>query len=139
MKIALHGKAILREAIPYIQDLINILREKGIEIAITHDFEKQLKKSKISIDSPEILNAGDDFSKVNFIISLGGDGTMLDTITYSAQYETPIVGINLGRLGFLATTPRTNILMTVESLLDGSYEVESRSLIHVDSSVKLFD
>ena len=139
MKIALHGKAILREAIPYIQDLINILKEKDIEIAITHDFEKQLKKSKINIDRPEILNAGDDFSKVNFIISLGGDGTMLDTITYSAQYETPIVGINLGRLGFLATTPRTNILMTVESLLDGSYEVESRSLIHVDSSVKLFD
>lgn len=138
MKIALHGKNIAKEAIPCVQDLVHILDEKKIEIALTHDFQKQLKKAKIEVISTEVLEPGDDMSEINFIISLGGDGTMLDTITYTAQYETPIVGINLGRLGFLATTPRSEVRIAIEALIDGKFEVESRSLIHVDSSEQLF-
>ncbi|MFT7380378.1 MAG: NAD+ kinase [Roseivirga sp.] len=138
MKIALHGKNIAKEAIPCVQDLVNILREKNITIALTHDFQKQLKKVKIDVLSNEVLEPGDDMSGIDFIMSLGGDGTMLDTIAYTAKYETPIVGINLGRLGFLATTPRSEVRIAVEALIGGKFEVESRSLIHVDSSEDLF-
>ena len=64
---------------------------------------------------------------------------MLDTVTYTGAYETPIVGVNLGRLGFLATTPRDEIEEAVELLYEGEYFVESRSMIHVDANRELFE
>lgn len=64
----------------------------------------------------ETFSKGDDLSDFDFILSLGGDGTMLDTIPYSNHSEVPIVGINLGRLGFLSTTPRDQIEETFRRL-----------------------
>ncbi|KOF04059.1 inorganic polyphosphate kinase [Roseivirga seohaensis subsp. aquiponti] len=138
MKIALHGKSITPEAIDCVKDLLQVLSEKSIDIAMSKDFEKQLKKVKLNANPSRILLPGDDLSDIDFVLSLGGDGTMLDTIAYTAQYETPIVGINLGRLGFLATTPRGEINNAVNALVSGNFNVESRSLIHVDSNDDLF-
>ncbi|MGW8122520.1 NAD kinase [Roseivirga echinicomitans] len=138
MKIALHGKNIKPEAIECVKGLLKILDEKSIGISMSKDFEKLLKKVKINAAPENIFLPGDDLSEMDFVLSLGGDGTMLDTIAYTAQYETPIVGINLGRLGFLATTPKDEINNAVESLIAGKYNVESRSLIHIESSQDLF-
>ena len=73
------------------------------------------------------------------LFSLGGDGTLLDTITYIGNSNIPIIGINLGRLGFLAAIPEEEIDAAILSLVRGSYTLERRTLLHLDSSVPLFD
>jgi NAD+ kinase len=73
------------------------------------------------------------------LLSLGGDGTLLDTITYIGSSNIPIIGINLGRLGFLAAIPENELDSAILSLARGSYTIEKRTLLHLDSSVPLFD
>jgi NAD+ kinase len=74
----------------------------------------------------------------DFIISLGGDGTMLDTATLVREKNIPILGINFGRLGFLASLGSDELINAVESIVTGSYMVDQRTLIHVDADVPLF-
>lgn len=138
MKIALHGKSTSPEALSCVTELVAVLKKREVTLAISDDFKTRLKES-VDTDGMEVFHQGDDLSNFDFILSLGGDGTMLDTVTYTGSSQTPIVGVNLGRLGFLATTPRDEIEEAVELLYEGEYYVQSRSLIHVDSNVGLFE
>jgi NAD+ kinase len=72
------------------------------------------------------------------VISLGGDGTMLDTATLVRSKNIPILGINFGRLGFLASIGKENLSTAVEALVNGTYGIEKRTLLHLDASVPLF-
>lgn len=73
------------------------------------------------------------------LFSMGGDGTMLDTVSFVGNTNIPLIGVNLGRLGFLAAIPPDEAEAAVLSLVKGSYTLEKRTLIHLDSSVPLFD
>jgi NAD+ kinase len=73
------------------------------------------------------------------MISIGGDGTLLETVAYVGARETPILGINTGRLGFLATTAPGQIKDAVSSLYNNYFTLEERSLIHLDTDRELFD
>lgn len=138
MKIALHGKSTGPEAQGCINDVFELLTKHGLEAAISGQYRTDLSEKGFSTDRLDQFDIGDDLSSFDFVFSLGGDGTILDTITYTNGAETPIVGINLGRLGFLATTPRNEISMAFDKIISNDYAVESRSLIHVDSKEKLF-
>jgi NAD+ kinase len=76
---------------------------------------------------------------IDFLISLGGDGTLLDTITLIRDKGIPVVGINFGRLGFLAGIGRDELIDAVKALARRSYIIEKRGLIHLDSNVPLFN
>ena len=75
---------------------------------------------------------------LDFVFSIGGDGTLLETVTFVGNRETPIVGINAGRLGFLAIVQTTEINQALENLFSGNYKVEKRSLIKLISDKDLF-
>ncbi len=77
-------------------------------------------------------------AEVDAIVSLGGDGTILETLTYVQDTETPIMGINTGRLGFLATIARDQIPEATELLFDRKFTLDSRSLIQLKTRSKLF-
>lgn len=139
MKMALHGKSTSDEALACISDLVSVLKKREVSLTISRDFKSRLVDSSVDTSGMEVFDHGDDLSELDFILSMGGDGTMLDTITYTGAYETPVIGINLGRLGFLATTPRDQIEEAVEMLYEDAYSIESRSLIHVDSNIGLFE
>jgi NAD+ kinase len=72
------------------------------------------------------------------IISLGGDGTMLDTATLVRNKKIPIMGINFGRLGFLASIGKEHLSSAVEALVNGTYGLDKRTLLHLDANVPLF-
>ncbi len=139
MKIALHGKSTSNEALACVSDLVAVLKKREVSLAISDDFRGRLAGSSIDLTDMGAFEQGDDLKEFDFILSLGGDGTMLDTVTYAGPSEVPIVGVNLGRLGFLATTPRDEIEEAVDLLYEGEYTLESRSLIHVDSNRGLFE
>ena len=72
------------------------------------------------------------------MFSLGGDGTLLDTLSFVRDYKIPILGINIGRLGFLASTGKEDISNALEALEKGSYKHDCRSLIELDCNKPLF-
>ena len=138
MKIAIHGKRITDHIIPCLRDLFKALQAHDAEVGISNEYQKDLSKNGFETASDFTFDQGEDLSSFDFILSLGGDGTMLDTVTYSGRWEVPIVGINVGRLGFLATTPKNEISRAIADLHKGNFRVASRSLIHVDSNQGLF-
>lgn len=76
---------------------------------------------------------------IDFLISLGGDGTLLDTVTLVRSKVIPVVGINFGRLGFLASIGRDEMQEAIKALARRSFIVDKRSLIHLDSDITLFN
>lgn len=84
---------------------------------------------------PDDLNKGD----ADVVISIGGDGTLLETVTHIGSEGIPILGVNTGRLGFLATTANEDIESALEKLFSGDYSVESRTLISLESPSSLFE
>jgi len=77
-------------------------------------------------------------SSIDCIISLGGDGTMLDAATLVRNKKIPIMGINFGRLGFLAGMSKDELTIAVEALAWGRYIIDKRTLLHLDASIPLF-
>src|SRR4029079_14137789 len=73
------------------------------------------------------------------LISLGGDGTILDSVTLVREKNIPILGINFGRLGFLAGIGKEELTLAVEALVAGTYVADKRSLVHLDASMPLFN
>lgn len=138
MRIALHGKSTGPEAQGCIHDVFELLNKHNIEASISMSYQAELKLKGLDSSHLDTFQLGDDLSGFDFIFSLGGDGTILDTITYTSKAEVPIIGINLGRLGFLATTPRNEIADIFDRLLSNDLSIESRSLVHVDSNQGLF-
>ena len=76
---------------------------------------------------------------IDCLISLGGDGTMLDAVTLVKDYNIPILGINFGRLGFLASISRDELASAVDALVNHTFLVDKRTLIHLDSNEGLFE
>jgi NAD+ kinase len=75
---------------------------------------------------------------IDFVITLGGDGTILSAITEVRDSHVPIVGINLGRLGFLASIEKTRIREALECMCQGMYSLEKRRLLYLESNLPLF-
>ena len=139
MKIAIHGKSTNLEAQVCISDIFKAIDQRGIEADISAEYQSDLKEKSFSTSHLNTFDLGEDLSSYDYLFSLGGDGTILDSVTYTNAAETPIVGINLGRLGFLSTTPRDEIAFALKSIQNGDFNIESRSLVHVDSNQQLFE
>lgn len=86
-----------------------------------------------------VFSRHDDLHEnIDCIISLGGDGTMLDTATLVRDKKIPIMGINFGRLGFLASIGKHELTAAVEALANGRFVTEKRTLLHLNASIPLF-
>jgi NAD+ kinase len=139
MNLAIHGKPFNDHTIPYIQDMFNHLKERGVHIQLFEEFKRFLEEKGIDIPTHSIFTNKSDVFDANFILSIGGDGTLLETVTFSAEREIPILGINTGRLGFLATTARENTKEALNDLLSESYRLDERTLISLVSDEDLFN
>ena len=139
MKIALHGKTISKETCPYIQEVINQLYARQAQISFSQHFLKEIRRYNIQIQKAETFTRQDSLRHLDFMFSLGGDGTLLDTVTYVGEAETPLVGINTGRLGFLATTPKDKIKSVIDALYNSQFTYDYRTLIRLDADNDLFE
>jgi NAD+ kinase len=115
------------------------LEKQKIEPVVFQAFYEQIK-DKISLPPDcKTFSLSDDLnSDIEFIISLGGDGTLLDTVTLVREKEIPIMGINFGRLGFLASIGRQEVQAAVKAMAKRTYVVDERTMIHLDANLPLF-
>jgi NAD+ kinase len=138
MKVALHGLALKPEFSAQILSLFSVLEVSGAEIFVTGSFEKQLGNlGKIPLKY-WVLETKEDYEGLDFFISIGGDGTLLDSVCLVGSQEIPILGLNTGRLGFLATVATDKIEESLVNLFAGNYQIESRTLLSLESNRKLF-
>ena len=139
MKIALFGKELDPDQLEYFRILTGALEEKGCKLFI-HDLFYQFIKDRISFKLPvqhystheELRNSAD------MLISVGGDGTLLEAVRMVRDSGIPIAGINLGRMGFLSSIQRSEILPAVSDILENRYRIVKRTLIGLQSPQNLF-
>lgn len=139
MHIAIYNRVFDMEDLPVFEHLFQSFEKNNITPVIYQALYDQLKL-KIKFEYP--IEFFDDkvawHPKTKFVFSLGGDGTMLDVVKYVGKSQIPILGINLGRLGFLSATHRDDIDIAINALLKENYTLDPRSLIHIDSNINLF-
>ena len=138
MKIALFGKTIAPENGEYMRQLFKKLADNQVEIVVY-----QLFADIVAAYIPEgvqysVFHSHEDL-KADLLFSIGGDGTILDTVPFVLNSGIPVVGINMGRLGFLSSISKNEIDMAVNSVLTGDYSVEQRTLLELVSPEKVFD
>jgi NAD+ kinase len=122
-----------------IQLFFDELNNEGIVPVVYQHFLDQLKGNISLPDSTEVFSHSHDLSeKIDFFVSMGGDGTLLDAVTLVRNKNIPVVGINFGRLGFLASIGRDEMTDAVKALARRSYILDKRSLIHLDANLPLF-
>jgi len=139
MRIAILGKPFEEKLVPYILGLFNELAERKAGILVEESFNAFLQNYLDLPGEIRTFRRGDPLTDVNFMLSIGGDGTLLDAVTYVGAKQIPILGINTGRLGFLATVPCDSIPEAIAALYAGQFTIDERSLIRADSEEDVFD
>ena len=139
MKIAIYSRVPENEQQTEVQFLIEELRKQHIESVIYQAFFDKVSKAFQFPSNTSTFRGSEDLdSSIDFLISLGGDGTLLDTVSLVRDKNIPILGINFGRLGFLASIGRDELTTVVTSLVNRTFVIDKRSLIHLDANKPLF-
>lgn len=139
MNIVLHGINLQKEFVPFIEQLILLLKSRGAGIFFTESFSKSFKKPASRGVDAQHITSKEEMGEMDFVLSVGGDGTLLDTVIQVGRLEIPIVGINTGRMGFLATVAKENIKKAINDLFENQYSLESRTLVSLESSRPVFN
>ena len=140
MKVAIYSRVLESTQQKDVQLFFDELEKEEIEPVIFRDFfEHASKYITLSPSITTFSHHSELTPDIDFLISLGGDGTLLDTITLIRDKNIPVVGINFGRLGFLASIGRDEMTEAVKALARRSYVLDKRSLIHLDSNIPLFN
>ena len=133
MKIAIFGRTPSKENIECFNTLTQTLNEFNIEVIVYKRFLKQISKVEF-----ETFNTPKSLKNVTFLLSIGGDGTFLRTLKLIANSGIPVLGINTGRLGYLASTAKKEIQVVVQKLINKEFTIDNRSLISIAEPAKLF-
>ena len=131
LTVALHARVLKKEDLPYFHELENALKNAKIEIQVTQALQNQ-------INSNYLIFSLENKPFVDILITLGGDGTLLEALTIVKNSGIPVLGINFGRLGFLANVNKTSIQETVLQLSNQKYFFEKRSLVEVVTEKDIF-
>jgi len=138
MKVGIYGQYYSGEAISYIEILLNTLAKKGIDVVIENDFYNLIKINNFPEKKYETFSSYNDLDdSLEVMLTVGGDGTFLRAVTYIRDLNIPVLGINIGRLGFLATVQKENIPEAINILLSKEYNIYERSLLTVTSNKKI--
>ena len=138
MRIGIHGKDLHHQSARFIEKVFEFLQVYRCEIWVSTKFLKQVNPSNVQKFKLRAFDYGDNLRRLDFFFSLGGDGTLLESVTYVGNAEIPILGINTGRLGFLATISREDTEKALEILFRGNYKIYTRSVLKLISTPKLF-
>jgi NAD+ kinase len=140
MKVAIYGQYYQNSTEPIIRDIFVFLNKNNVEMVIEADFLKLLYEKKIVQKEYKTFSSYAELnSSFDMLISIGGDGTILRAATLVRKSGIPILGINAGRLGFLASVQKENIESFLQFVIDRKYTISSRTLLSLSCSPKNSD
>lgn len=138
MKIGVHGKEFTRQSAVFIQRIFEILTHHGVELFVSSKFSGFLKQSVFRNFKWEIYHPTETLPPLDLLISIGGDGTLLESVTHIGKTQIPVLGINTGRLGFLATISHGETEHALEQVLQRSYKLDTRAVLRVETDQNVF-
>ncbi len=114
-----------REAWEFAGEVIAWLNARGVQVALEDETARKLER-------PDLACSPEEWAAVDFVLSLGGDGTILTAAHLSAPHGTPILGVHMGRFGFMAATVPDKLYACLERILAGEMECEERLMVQVE-------
>lgn len=133
MKVAIYGTSVSSDFVPVLKKIFNFLNHNHIEIHIFREFYNHLSKAFNFLPQvTDFFGTYKDFDQnVAFIFSIGGDGTFLQSFLKTRCYNVPLVGINSGRMGFLADISQEYVVDGLTEIFEGRYSTIERTLLEV--------
>ncbi len=129
-KLLVYGKNVKDQDSTYIRQLFGSLRDLAFEVSVYKPYYKQVKNLLPDLDFPTVSDHKEfREEKFDLVITMGGDGTILNAMTLIKDLSTPMLGINLGRLGFLANAEKAKIHQALLKIQNGNYDLEERNMI----------
>ena len=136
MKIAIYGQFYNKNSLIYIDSLLDVLIKKSISFYIESKFYQAILDVHPEVNPAKYKSFTTLDNTYDLLISIGGDGTILRAITYVKDLNIPIVGINSGRLGFLATIQKDEIEKAVNEIINGNFKISERNVLSIETSPK---
>ena len=125
MLVALYNRTFDEQDIPVLLRILKLLEFHKLQMVFYKEFYDRLQPHMASPVSPRFFTSKNDLPRqTDMLFSLGGDGTMLDAVCFVGNTNIPLIGVNLGRLGFLAAIPEEEVEDAILSLVRGSYTLE---------------
>ena len=139
-RIAIYAKKLYKSDLLILEALLSGIQEKGWTAVLELELSQMLQSKFQYPANPQTFETHQDLKQgYDLLISLGGDGTFLKSVSFIRDSGVPILGINTGRLGFLATLSPPEISTALDTVLQGNYRIENRSLVSVESEIDFFD
>jgi NAD+ kinase len=139
MQIALFGTPFSEKFTKYIQHLVNRLESENTTMLIYEDYLSFLEGKIKFQNPPEVFNSHESLKQnTDFLFSIGGDGTLLKSVTLVRDSNIPILGINAGRLGFISSVSADQLEIAINDVLKNKYEIKKRTLLCLETENKLF-
>jgi len=139
-QVAVHGKTFDKGDKHKIELFFSALKTYGFTAIVSEQFFKICSEIEVlSIENLKFYTSSNEVIDSEFAFSFGGDGTLLELLTHVGEHEIPIIGVNMGRLGFLATTSLEKIEKAVLALSQGEYEIDERIQLQMISDQPIFD
>jgi NAD+ kinase len=139
MKIGIYSRQFNDTVLPYVQQVFNALVLHDVDIYVYQDLD-QFLTGKITITGRcKTFNKQQPLKGlIDVLLTLGGDGTLLDTVAFIRDSGIPVIGINFGRLGFLASINKDDIAAAIHAVVNNDFTLDSRVLLAVESDTKVF-
>ncbi len=138
MRIAVYGRQFNDTALPYARQVFEQLAANNIEVYVHQDLNKFLSEKDPGFNYPVLKENVPLNEYIDLFLTLGGDGTLLDMVSLIRDSGVPILGINFGRLGFLASVNKGEIEGAIRQVSRGEFSTDSRALIKIISEDEIF-
>ncbi|MBP6091120.1 MAG: NAD kinase [Crocinitomicaceae bacterium] len=139
MNVAIYSQKVNRHNLPYFKEIISIFNDFGWNPVFEKELKEQLvAKMDLSEKTDEFSSHHDFHTGIDLTMSIGGDGTFIKSVGFIRDSGVPILGINTGRLGFLANISKDQIQQTMDQVKAKNYEFQKRSLLRIQTEENIF-
>jgi NAD+ kinase len=139
MNVAIYSQKVNRHNLPYFKEIISIFNDFGWNPVFEKELKEQLvAKMDLSEKTDEFSSHHDFHAGIDLTMSIGGDGTFIKSVGFIRDSGVPILGINTGRLGFLANISKDQIQQTMDQVKAKNYEFQKRSLLRIHTEENIF-
>lgn len=139
MTIAIYARSTKENHAAYIEQIYNYLKSEGVDVILYEPYYTYLKSINLKLNIETFSSSEELISKAFYLICLGGDGTMLETVTFVRKSGIPILGVNTGRLGFLSQVNKDDLQKALKLLLREKFTLDKRELIEISGCSDSFE
>ena len=140
MTIAVYARSTKDNHADYVEQIFNALKTENVNLFIFEAYYNYLKSVyNFNLSIPTFTNSEQLISKADYLICLGGDGSMLETVSLVRNSGIPVLGVNTGRLGFLASVNKTDLNKAIQQILKEKFTLDKRELVEVSGCNNCFD